>query len=244
MKSSSLETLKNKLKEIKVIGFDLDDTLWDNRPVIKAANEAQFNYLEQVIAEYSREQIEHLYHEQVSRLITQDEQKFQDMTLLRQTALKELCEKLSVPSEVAEKTFNCFYKERQSFQIYPEALTLLELLSHHVKLIAISNGNAMIKGTSLAPFFDLHWRAGVQGEAKPSGDMLIKASDYYGVKLEQFAYVGDNPTIDGMATKNAGCLGLLVNPNIVESEINKTGLYRFNNLSELFDCFNLVYGKA
>lgn len=238
------KSLISHLKKVKVIGFDLDDTLWNNAPVIKAANETQFDYLEQVTSGYSREQIEQLYLDQVSQLIQQEKLKYQDMTLLRKSALKKLSVKLSLSPEVAEETFNRFFKARQAFQIYPEAIALLKLLSCHVKLIAISNGNAQVSGTVLEDFFDQHWRAGVQGEAKPSGDMLLKACNYYGVNIEQFVYVGDNPATDGMAAVNAGCLGLLVNPENLDREFEDLNIYRFKNLSALFDCFKLVYREA
>jgi putative hydrolase of the HAD superfamily len=230
--------LQGYLAKVRVIGFDLDDTLWDNRPVIQRAVATQFDVLAQARPDLTVEQLIAAYQQQVDMLMQEDPQGFQDMTRLRQEALLATCQHLEIAEHWAEQAFARFFSARQNFKVFPEALELLSRLAKRYRLIAISNGNAEIAGTPLASYFDFHWRAGVQGAAKPNAELLIKACTHYQITPQQLAYIGDNPETDGQAAMNAGCLGILIHPDWHDYAQPNEGLFGFKSLSEFLAWLN------
>ncbi len=212
--------LKTILGQIRIIGFDLDDTLWDNRPVIQKAVDEKFSFLDKVLPNHSLNEIEAAYTFEVERRVTDDPMRYQDMTLLRQEALAALCQRFDLSDAVAEQAWDLFYRLRQNFTLYQDAEPLLEKLSKRFTLMVISNGNARLDHTPIVGYFDEHWQAGKHGAAKPSAEMLLKAMQYYGCKPEEYLYVGDNMNIDMRAVIEAGCYGVLI-----PSKLNETATF-------------------
>lgn len=231
--------LKTILSHIRVIGFDLDDTLWDNRPVIQKAVDEKFLFLDKVLPNHSLNEIEAVYTYEVERRVTDDPMRYQDMTLLRQEALASLCQHFDLSDSVAEQAWDVFYRLRQNFILYQDAKPLLKKLSERFILMVISNGNARLDHTSIAGYFDEHWQAGKNGRAKPSPEMLHKAMQHYDCRPEEYLYVGDNMNIDMRAVIDAGCYGLLIPSNLNETvafEVGREEKERIVTLDDL-QCF-------
>ena len=206
--------LKDWLTTAKVIGFDLDDTLWDNSKVITEAINAQYQYLVQQLRAQSHEvsaiELEAAYRSITDQLKLDNFPLYQDVTRLRLDALGLLCDQYGLASQHAKRAFEAFFHQRQQVRLYPEVKPLLELLGKKYRLIVISNGNSSLDVIGLADYFDLHWQAGRDGDAKPSGDMLVKALQHYGITPEQFIYIGDNYHTDGKAVLDAGVRGVII----------------------------------
>jgi FMN phosphatase YigB (HAD superfamily) len=62
--------------------------------------------------------------------------------------------------------------------------------------------------------------------------MLLQACAHYGICPQQLAYVGDNPETDGLAAVNAGCIGILINPDWRNYAQPDKRLFGFNSLTE------------
>ncbi len=203
-------SFKDLSHNVDLIGFDLDDTLWDNRQTIINANEAMFKALASHMPQHSVNEIKTHYTVAVEQLVQSDPIRYENVTIVRQHALAKLCQDFSLDAQVAELAFNQFFKFRQFYQPYPQALPLLKHLSQSFTLVALSNGNVELSHSTLAPFFKLHWQGGVHGRAKPHPDMLLKACEHFNTQPSRMIYVGDNPSTDHLAAIAAGAHSVLV----------------------------------
>lgn len=193
------------LKQVKVIGFDLDDTLWPNHDVISAAVFEQNNYLQQQLSNLSIDDISRQLNAIVLELTVQDAVGYQDMTRLRLAALAQFCQTHRLPAAVAEEAFARFFQRRQQVNLFDHTIPLLSSLqSKGFILVAISNGNVDLEQVGIRHYFSGHWRAGCDGLAKPSGDMLTAACRQYAVESAQLLYVGDSEKYDVAAARDAG----------------------------------------
>ena len=228
---TALNTLLNK---VKVIGFDLDDTLWDNGIAINRAIDYQFEHIKKHLPHISNNELEVIYFNRVEQLVAQDPVKYEDMTRLRTESLQRLCDHYQLPHSIAHQAFQCFYQLRQKVQLFSVTKALLELLSRKFKLIAISNGNADLKTIGLAHYFEFCWRAGVDGRAKPSGDMLLKACTKMNIQPQQMLYVGDKLEMDYAAAQSSGCYGVVISSKDLPSDVLRfESLENFHNAIQL-----------
>jgi putative hydrolase of the HAD superfamily len=242
---NKLSTLQQMLTQSKVIGFDLDDTLWDNKPVIKRAITLQFDFLQKQLPDLSRDAIEQEYATMVKQALTHiedsgDVKRCHDMSLLRQMALKSFCESHHLDEAIAHQTYDVFYQARQQFIPFPEAEKLLELLAKKFRLVAISNGNASLVHSELNDYFSFHWRAGVDGKAKPDPDMLLKAMADCQVSCNEFIYVGDSLDIDGAAANRANSFCWLLSDLISEKQHSTDRQLVFRSISELLSSIEAI----
>ncbi|WP_144392618.1 HAD-IA family hydrolase [Pleionea sediminis] len=204
------QKLLSFLTECKVIGFDLDDTLWDNKPVIQAAVDQMFSFLDSELTDHSINNIESVYTYEVEKRVNEDPLRYHDMTLLRKESLLDLCRYFNAPEKLADQAWDVFYEHRQMFTPYDDAFKLLKFLSEKFKLMVISNGNANLQVANMEQYFDCHWQAGINGRAKPDPDMLTKALAKYKIERSQFLYVGDNINIDMRFVINGRARGVLI----------------------------------
>lgn len=194
------------LNEVKVISFDLDDTLYDNHPIIKNAIEAQQAYLANIPkwqaqpGDYwrtCREQYAKHHPEIVD-----------DVTKWRQQALLYGLQALQVEhaQQHATAAFNAFATARSQIVVSDEVIALLAELRKQFKVIAITNGNVDISQFNLRDSFDLVLQAGPNGRAKPHSEMFEVAAKTLSVPLKNILHVGDSLDTDVQGANHAGCM--------------------------------------
>ncbi|MCV5246385.1 5-amino-6-(5-phospho-D-ribitylamino)uracil phosphatase YigB, partial [Escherichia coli] len=64
---------------------------------------------------------------------------------------------------------------RNRFEVPQQSLDVLEELTQHIPLVAITNGNVDLDRIGLTPYFQQVLKAGPDGLAKPATDMFTKA---------------------------------------------------------------------
>ncbi|NVJ59166.1 MAG: HAD-IA family hydrolase [Gammaproteobacteria bacterium] len=234
------EAFSSWMSSIKVIGFDLDDTLWNNSDVIIKAIDAQYQYFMDHQLNSSRQELEAAYVSISQKLISAQPKRYQDVTQLRNETLKQLCVHFGLDLKHAMGAFSAFYKQRQKVKLYDEVIPLLEKLSQKYTLMVISNGNSNLEDIGIADFFNVHLQAGRDGEAKPSGDMLLKALSFYDLKPHEYLYVGDNFHTDGQAVINAGVKGLVIPSNPAEHHEQTFNTDNIKVLDNLLSFLKLV----
>lgn len=187
-------------KPIKVITFDLDNTLWDVEPVLLRAERAQRDWL-----------IEH----RPGTMETYDHAalwEFKKSVWKRHPELAHQIGKIRIQllfelqiqagySEAkarsgAEEAFAVFLNIRHQVELYEEALVTLEALAKHYTLGALTNGNADIYKTDAGELFDFAFLAEDVNASKPAPDMFHAALEKTGVEPQQIIHVGDNPEHD------------------------------------------------
>jgi HAD superfamily hydrolase (TIGR01549 family) len=213
------------LSPIKVISFDLDDTLYDNRPIIANAIAAQQAFLANIDAwkqqpgdywRYCREQYAKLHPE-----ITYDVTRWRQQALL--WGMQQLA--LDNAEQLAANAYKIFADARSNIEVSEQVLELLSNLRKHYKVIAITNGNADVAKFNLRNSFDLVLQAGPHGQAKPQSDMFHTAAQQLDVALHEILHVGDSLDSDIQGANNAGCQSVWLN--------NQTLVERYKGLPHI-----------
>ncbi len=193
---------------IRVVTFDLDNTLWDVEPALLRAEEAQQNWLLQ----HRPGTVEHFDHDSLFEFKKSVWKRHPELshhvTNMRIQTLFELQVAAGYPEDQAREgariAFDAFLQERHKVELYEEALVVLEQLADRYTLGALTNGNADIYKTDAAEYFDFAFLAEEIGASKPHPDMFEAAIAKAGVNASEIAHVGDDPEHDVKGAKNVG----------------------------------------
>lgn len=196
---------------IKVITFDLDDTLWSVWPVIEAAERRLHDWLRQ---RYPR--ITEAHTPTSLRLLCRDIARehpdiAHDKSSLRISALKLAARQYGYPEDLAEPAFEVFYAARNEVDFYPDVIPVLEDLARDHTLGALSNGNADIRLCGLGELFSFHFHAIGVGSEKPDPAMFEAALAETGAAPAEIVHVGDDPHHDIEGALQAGFRAIWVN---------------------------------
>ncbi|MFY8275517.1 HAD-IA family hydrolase [Pseudoalteromonas sp. SSDWG2] len=197
------------LSQAKVLSFDLDDTLYNNHPVIKAALQAQHDYLHTLDA--WREQADGFWLECRNAVLRQDPALVNDVTELRKQALTYAIEYIGEDSHHADAAYNAFAHARSNIVVSDDVLTLLASLRQKYTLIAITNGNVDVSKFNLKNQFELVLMAGPDGKAKPHAELFNNAASQLGVANHEIIHIGDSLDTDVRGANNAGCRSVWLN---------------------------------
>ncbi len=200
---------------IRVITFDLDNTLWDVDPALLRAEDAQRQWL----LEHRPGTIEDYDHEALWKVKKdvwkRHPQLLHNVSGMRRQMLLELQLAAGYSRDEAESgaeaAFDAFLQERHQVVLYEEALGVLQSLSRQYTLGALTNGNADIYKTDAGEYFDFAFLAEEVGISKPAPDMFHAAVDRAGVAPAQIVHVGDNPEHDIVGARNVGMYTVWMN---------------------------------
>ncbi len=191
---------------IKVIGFDLDDTLWDVMPVIKSAEKKLSNWVLSRIPEISYGLPE--IKQARERILFKDPAIGFQFTKMRKAILKEIFESHLKDPEIAEKLsqegIEIFIKARSQVELFPGVERTLETLANQYELGVITNGNADIRSMKISKYFSFAISAEEVGAPKPNEEIFLAALQRTKVDKREFVYVGDDMVNDIDGAKNVG----------------------------------------
>lgn len=195
------------LTPIQAMTFDLDDTLYDNRPVI--------HHVEEQVALW-------LYHHHPVtatkplvwwkalkvKLAKDDPWLPNDVSLWRFEQIRHGLLNLGYAEHEAQQAATDAMQEvhrLRNLVDVPEAThRVLAELAENMPLVAITNGNVDPQKIGLANYFQLILKAGPNGHAKPHPDMFVTAQQFLQVPAESILHVGDHPIKDVMGAKMNG----------------------------------------
>jgi FMN hydrolase / 5-amino-6-(5-phospho-D-ribitylamino)uracil phosphatase len=200
---------------IKVITFDLDNTLWDVEPTLLAAEQEQRQWLVQhrpgAIDDYDHEQLWQFKKGVWKR----HPQLLHNVSEIRLQFLYELQCAAGYDEQAsragAEQAFAVFLQRRHAVVLYEEALGVLRGLSRHYTLGALTNGNANIYKTDAGEYFDFAFLAEEVGASKPAPDMFHAALERSGAQPSEIVHVGDNPEHDIFPARELGMYTVWMN---------------------------------
>lgn len=224
-------------KPIKVITFDLDNTLWQVEPVLLRAEEGQRDWL---IANRPGT-IEHYDHDSLWEIKKSVWKRHPELahqiSKIRIQLLYELQLAAGFSEQEsrtgAEQAFKVFLDLRHEVVLYEEALEVLQQLAGQYTLGALTNGNADIYKTDAAEYFDFAFLAEEVGASKPAPDMFHAALEKSGVLPQQIVHVGDNPEHDIKGAQDVGMRTVWVNLRNEEWPKTKPADQEINCLSQL-----------
>jgi len=204
------------MTDIKVISFDLDDTLYDNGPVIHNAFIALYNFL---CAHYPKV-ADHFDFDgflKNAHQIKHEHQEIVDLHKLRHLHINTILTSSGYPKVATDPAYQVFIKARQQVDLYPVGLEILKHLKKHYKIISISNGNADPNQIGLGDFIEQSFNPANTGFAKPDPRIYSHCCDQLNIAPQQMLHIGDCLNNDFYAAQEASCKALWLNLNNSDS---------------------------
>lgn len=200
---------------IRLITFDLDDTLWSVQPVIVAANNALRDWLNNNAARLEPLTAERLQHLRGAVLQQQPELERQVSALRYQVLLRALLQSgypKREAQEIAEQAFQVFLAARQNVELFTDVRPTLEQLRQRYMLGALSNGNADVRRVGLGEYFSFALNADMLGVAKPEPQVFLAALARAQVEPAHSIHIGDHPEDDIFGAQQVGMRTIWFNP--------------------------------
>lgn len=202
------------LGRLAAITFDLDDTLYDNRPVIQRTEQEAVAFLQR-------------YHPGLSQLRSADFQRlrtelcrlepeiYHDVTRWRWRAIYLALSRQGLDDTLAtagaDAAMENFAYWRSRIAVPQETHATLKELGRRYPLVAITNGNAEPEACGLGGYFQFVLRSGPDGRAKPYQDMYLLAARRLGIAPEAILHVGDDLTTDVAGALRCGLQACWIN---------------------------------
>ncbi|TKI04169.1 5-amino-6-(5-phospho-D-ribitylamino)uracil phosphatase YigB [Martelella alba] len=187
------------LRPLKAITFDLDDTLYDNRPVIARTEEESLRFLQSYHP--ALRTLDAGYYRRIRVALREREPDiYHDVTRWRWRALQQAMRDQGLGEtesrDGADAAMAHFARWRSAISVPEATHRTLRALSERWPLAAITNGNASPAACGLARYFQFVLRAGPDGRAKPFRDMYHRAAAKLGVSPRHVLHVGDDLSAD------------------------------------------------
>ena len=188
-----------RLHHVRAISFDLDDTLYDNRPVIENAEQWMVDHMRDrylASAMYDRAWWLQLKHE----LQRADPSLHDDVSRCRLMMLEVGLQRggmaESQAKQEAKQVFAEFLEVRSQVVVPAESIEVLKQLSRHFPLVVITNGNVLLERIGLDGHFKHVLKAGNGRKMKPAPDMFRLMAAQLKLRPQQILHVGDDVTTD------------------------------------------------
>jgi len=196
---------------IELVTFDLDDTLWDSRPVLARAEEVQYAWIARhaprVAARYSIAELQ-----AYRRALAESTPELRhDFTALRRAALLRLLAAAGYDPLLAEDGISTFLRARSEVALFPEVDEVLRALAAEYRLAALTNGNTDLVHAGVAHYFEFGLAPSDTGTSKPDPAMFEAAWRRAGVAMTAMVHVGDGPYYDIEGAHRAQIPGIWVN---------------------------------
>lgn len=181
---------------IRVIAFDLDDTLWDVNTVIFRAEKLLNTWFSDRVPgfDYDMRNMGRFRHEVVAK----EPHLAGRVTDLRYRVIEKALSAHGVgeADSIAREAMELFLEARNQIEFFEGALETIATVAREYQLGALTNGNADIKRLGLSEFFSFAFSAEDVGAPKPAPDLFHAALEHTGCEPVEMVYVGDDPIKD------------------------------------------------
>lgn len=229
------------LKPFKAISFDLDDTLYNNHPIIKKAEKSFLIYLNETYPELS-ELTAHQWNLYKKLVLKENPSLINDVSLWRLKILQKIMVIFGITEykaiEYAKIAFAEFLRLRSDFNVPAESITLLEKLSQHYPVIAITNGNVDEKQIGLHDKFQFILKAGGSFAAKPQADLFIAAAKQLNIEVSEILHIGDHLISDVFGAQNNHAQAIWFNEH--KAPLNNAPLLPTVEITQLNQLYFLI----
>jgi HAD superfamily hydrolase (TIGR01549 family) len=189
---------------IKVISFDLDDTLWPIMPTILNAEKVTNAWIKKnypgvgsLLGSKETTQIR-------DRLLKKNPDLKYQLSTLRELYFIELGllagYSESEAKQMASSSFEIFFNERNNVVLFEGVEDCLNDLKEQYSLGVITNGNADLKKIGIDHYFDFSFSASDLNASKPDPIMFEAVKEFTGCTGQQICHVGDHPLLDVKAS--------------------------------------------
>ncbi|MFQ6372636.1 HAD-IA family hydrolase [Shewanella sp. YIC-542] len=204
-----------RLAPFQAISFDLDDTLYNNKPIMAAAEDALLAWLAEhypLAANWSRDD----WRQLKKQVLSAQPQLVHDTSATRLAVLQHglgvLGYSARLAAEGAEAGLGYFASQRSHFRVADGVLALLAQLAERWPLIGITNGNVNEQAIGLGDVLAVVLHPGNGIRMKPYPDLFALAAQRLAIAPSQLLHVGDHPLTDVQGARLAGCQAVWLNP--------------------------------
>ena len=196
---------------IKVLSFDLDDTLWPCYPTIIRAEQLLYQWLsENVSVVTDNYDIDQLREKRLLLLKTKSGLAH-DLTQLRMRSFDDLAKEFGLSEEWIKPAFDIFYEARQQITLFEDVKPVLDELYETFQLVSLTNGNADTIKTGVAHWFDHSLNSSAVGKLKSEPDIYWQVQKLTHIKAQQMVHIGDDPVNDVAGAQKAGAFAIWLN---------------------------------
>ncbi len=199
------------LSSIKVLSFDLDDTLWPCLPTIQHAEKVLYQWLSEQVPTVTRHYDQHQLRDKRKALMQANGNLMHDLSQLRLLSFKQLAEEFELGDEWIEPAFDIFYEARQKVTLFDDVQPVLDRLIKDFQLVSLTNGNADIIKTGVDHWFDFSLNSISVGKKKSEPDIYRQVLSMAKIDAQQMVHVGDDPFQDVRGAKLAGIFSVWLN---------------------------------
>ena len=190
---------------IKVITFDLDDTLWAIAPVIEKANQRMLEWMNHHTPKFSQA-YDHQGIDQLRDEVVADNPHLQhDLSQIRVALIQRGLSRCGydTANTLAQQAFNVYFAARNDVELFAGVQTQLSALKQKYQIGALTNGNHL---------FDFYFNSAQLGVSKPHPDFFARALEHTGLSAETFIHIGDHPGHDIAGAQASGMRTIWMNP--------------------------------
>lgn len=200
---------------VKLLTFDLDNTLWDVESIVTRAEKVMRAWIRAHHPEFTAN-FDFAHFMTLREAVLRDRLDIaHDLTELRLEVLRRAFAGAGyLPADAeraAQGAFEEYFRERNVVEYFPGVLEALRELREDYEIYALSNGNADIRRVGLDHIFTRHFSAISVGAAKPDPRMYLAAITAAGVAPAQVIHIGDHPEQDVAAAAAVGMRTVWVN---------------------------------
>ena len=203
------------LSKIKVLSFDLDNTIYDCQTVLTRAENWFTNYLCERYGLGGKYQSYDYWANVKSKVLHEDMSLEDDVTLLRAQSLVVAFKEIGIPLkgglEEAIDLVKLFIKKRSDGVVSDDVRTLMSDLKAKYPLISVSNGNLDAKQLEVSSYFENDLRpVRFKFHRKPHQDLFFECANFKQVQPCEILHIGDDPYTDvfGAGCSGCKCVGL------------------------------------
>lgn len=201
---------------IKLVTFDLDNTLWNVESVIRRAEERMRLWLDKRVPEFQMKYPSDVIMELRDAVLEESPTLRHDLSTLREEIIYRAVLQSGFSRQdartLARHAFEIFLDARHEVEYFEGALETLEQLSSQYVLGALTNGNADIRRLELDRFFHFGYSSAAVGTSKPAPDMFQAALKHAGTRPSQAVHVGDHLEDDVRGASEVGMHTIWLNP--------------------------------
>lgn len=206
---------------IRLLCFDLDDTLWSTKQVMIDAEKGVYQLLEELAPILTeRYEVMELFQARLGfwkKTMAEEPEMRHQIGTMRRRSMQYILEQngyIAADAEhISAQAFERFMELRHKPIYFEQAIETLEILRPHYQMAAITNGNACSERLGLGHLFDLHISAEELGIGKPEALPFQTALNHFNLRAEQVVHIGDNPEDDILGAHRMNIHSLWFNPN-------------------------------
>ncbi len=229
---------------IRLLTFDLDDTLWEFAPVLVRAEAITYAWLKQhapaVTARFSCEELRAMR----LRLAREQPELAHRVTDLRVRGLHSAMQLAGIADHhieaLVEQAFAAFLHARHDIELFDDAELVLLDLKNRFRIGAITNGNFDIARAGLDRFFEFSVSAEKFARAKPHPEPFLHALALTRCEPHECIHIGDDAENDVRGAQRVGMHTIWFNRTGLEWSGGNPPSQEVRQLAELPTAVNTI----